>query len=63
MQYSNSKLNPRALALPQLRSLKNADRETFEKFMKIQEWWLGFDTNEKVLTHSTLMGNKDAFSC
>ncbi|KAF4664949.1 hypothetical protein FOL47_004863 [Perkinsus chesapeaki] len=62
-QQGNWKLSPRALALPQLRSLKNADKETFDKFMEIQEWWLGFDTNEKVLTHSTLMGNKDAFSC
>ncbi|KAF4718383.1 hypothetical protein FOZ62_001532, partial [Perkinsus olseni] len=61
-QYGNSKLNPRALALPQLRSLRNADRETFEKFKEIQEWWFRYDTNEKVLTHSTLMGNKDAFS-
>ncbi|KAF4685755.1 hypothetical protein FOZ60_006165, partial [Perkinsus olseni] len=45
-----------------VRSLRNADRETFEKFKEIQEWWFRYDTNEKVLTHSTLMGNKDAFS-
>lgn len=46
----------------QVRIAKRADRSELEKLAEIIAWWNQWNTSEKFITHSSLMGNHDIFT-
>ena len=46
----------------QLHVMKNADEQELATLGEVVNWWLQWSSNDKYLTHSSLMGNNDIFS-